>query len=132
MTFGKGNISKGSKVVDGVWELSRFCSNYDYHIQGIAGKLLSYFKSRYNWKEIYSYADRRWSNGNLYITLGFEQENKMRINYWYVKGYKRIHRFNLRKRPDEPKEIPEKVLRTKEGYYIVWDCGNLKFKLLNK
>lgn len=132
MTFGKGNISKGSISKDGIWELSRFCSNYKYHVQGIAGKLLAYFKSNYDWKEIYSYADRRWSNGNLYRTLGFEQENKIRLNYWYVKGYKRIHRFNLRKREGEPKEIPEKILRIKEGYDIVWDCGNLKFTLKNK
>ncbi len=42
MTFSKGNISKGSKSKEGVWELNRFCSNSNYHIPGIAGKLLSY------------------------------------------------------------------------------------------
>ncbi len=130
MTFGKGNISKGSKSKEGVWELNRFCSNSNYHIPGIAGKLLSYFKKNFEWKEIFSYADRRWSQGNLYYKLGFELEHITKPNYWYLKGFERIHRFNLRKTKDDPKDIPEWVLRQKEGYSRIWDCGNLKFKMI--
>jgi len=129
MTFSKGNIAKGSKPKGDIWELNRFCSDYNYHIPGIASKLLTYFKRNYVWKEIFSYADRRWSTGNLYYKLGFTLDSTTRPNYWYVKGLKRIHRFNLRKRPDEPKEIPEWVLRQSEGYVRVWDCGNYKFRL---
>jgi len=131
MTFGKGNISKGSKAIDKVWELNRFCSNSNYHIPGIAGKLLSHFKKNFEWKEIFSYADRRWSQGNLYYQLEFELDKITQPNYWYIKGVKRIHRFNLRKRSDEPKDITEKTLRLKEGYNIIWDCGSLKFSLKN-
>ncbi len=130
MTFSHGSISKGSKLENDVWELNRFCSDYNYHIIGIASKLLSYFKKNYEWKEIYSYADRRWSVGNLYYKLGFELDHTTKPNYWYVKGLNRIHRFNLRKRPEEPRDIPEWVLRTKEGYYRIWDCGHYKFKLI--
>jgi len=128
MTFSHGSISKGSRNRDpNIWELNRFCTNYSYHIPGIAGKLLSYFKKNYKWKEIFSYADRRWSQGNLYYKLGFELDYITSPNYWYVKGEERIHRFNLRKRPDEPKDISELILRLQEGYSKVWDCGNLKF-----
>jgi len=115
MTFSKGNIAKGSKAVEGIWELNRFCSNYNYRVVGAAGKLLEYFKKNYDWKEIFSYADRRWSNGNLYKQLGFELIGTTKPNYWYIISYKRIHRFNLRKRPDEPKDIPEWILRLQEG-----------------
>jgi len=132
MTFSKGSIAKGSKVVEGIWELNRFCSNYNYQVPGAAGKLLEYFKKNYKWKEIFSYADRRWSNGNLYKQLGFELVSTTKPNYWYVRNYKRIHRFNLRKRLDEPKDIPEWILRLQEGYQRTWDCGNLKFKLKQK
>ena len=127
MTFSKGNISKGSKNEKYIWELNRFCSDYNYHIIGIASKLLSYFKKNYNWKEIFSYADRRWSNGNLYYKIGFELEYITGINYWYIKNNYRIHRFNLRKRKNEPKNITEFELRDKEGYKRIWDCGNYKF-----
>jgi len=110
MTFSKGNIAKGSKPREGVWELNRFCSDYNYHIPGIASKLLTYFKRNYKWKEIFSYADRRWSNGNLYYKLDFELDHITQPNYWYVKNYRRIHRFNLKKKPDEPKNISESKL----------------------
>lgn len=133
MTFSKGNVSKGSSNQESVWELNRFCINYVYHIPGIASKLLEHFKRNYTWKEIYSYADLRWSTGNLYRQLGFNCDEKIRLNYWYldINKIKRIHRFALRKKSDEPKDIPEYVLRISEGYKIIWDCGNLKFIMIN-
>jgi hypothetical protein len=131
MTFSHGNISKGSKNIENIWELNRFCSNYNYHIPGIASKILSYFKKNYEWKEIFSYADRRWSDGNLYYKLGFELDLTTKPNYWYVKGLNRIHRFTLRKKSEEPKDIPEWVLRSKEGYHRIYDCGHYKFVLIN-
>jgi hypothetical protein len=130
MTFSKGNISKGSKNIKNIYELNRFCSNYNYHIPGIASKLLSYFKNNYKWKEIYSYADRRWSTGNLYKKIGFELDHITKPNYFYIKEQKRIHRFNLRKKPDEPKNISEAILRAQEGYTRIYDCGHLKFKMI--
>jgi hypothetical protein len=131
MTFSSGNIAKGSFKEDGVWELNRFCSNHEYRIPGIASKLLAYFKINFEWKEIFSYADRRWSNGNLYYKLGFQLDSITKPNYWYVKGYRRIHRFNLRKRIDEPKDLSEFKLRDSEGYLRIWDCGHLKFAMKN-
>ena len=132
MTFSHGNISKGSRRIEGMWELNRFCTDYNYHIPGIAKKLLVYFQRNYDWKKIYSYADLRWSDGNLYNKLGFNLDYYTQPNYWYIKGYNRIHRFNLRKRPDEPKDISEKLLRLKEGYRILYDCGSLKFSIINQ
>ncbi len=117
MTFSKGNISKDSESNENIYELSRFCSNYNYHIVGIVSKLLSYFKNNFKWEEIYSYADRRWSKGNLYYKLGFELDNIIETNYWYTNGIYRTPNFNL---------------HTKEGYYRIWDCGYYKFKLSNK
>jgi len=127
MTFSHGNIAKGSQLTEGVWELNRFCCNYNFHVPGIASKLLTYFKRNYEWQEIFSYADRRWSIGNVYERLGFQFDCFTPINYWYVRGNKRIHRFNLRKKPDEPKNITEWELRRKEGYDRIWDCGHLKY-----
>jgi hypothetical protein len=132
MTFSHGNISKGSKSEETIWELNRFCSDYNYHIPGIASKLLTHFKRNYEWTEIFSYADRRWSDGNVYRQLGFDFDGYTHPNYWYVnlnKACNRIHRFNLRKRPDEPKDIPEYVLRKNDGYVRIWDCGNFRFKM---
>ena len=129
MTFSHGSISR-KKYNSDIWELSRFCSNSNYRIPGIASKLLSYFKKNYNWKEIFSYADRRWSNGNVYKKIGFNLDSITKPNYWYIKNLNRVHRFSLRKKYEEPKEVPEWVLRQSEGYFRIWDCGHLKFKTI--
>jgi hypothetical protein len=132
MTFSHGSISRKKLNDNKLWELSRFCSNSNYHIPGIASKLLIYFKRNYSWKEIFSYADRRWSLGNVYYKLGFKLDSITKPNYWYIKDLNRIHRFNLRKKYSEPKDIPECILRKKEGYYRIWDCGHLKFMIENR
>jgi hypothetical protein len=118
----------------GIWELNRFCIDYNYNISGIASKLLDHFKTNYQWKEIISYADLRWSKGDLYYNLGFEFEKQTQPNYWYLDKTitSRIHRLVLKKRLDEPKDITECELRLKEGYSRIWDCGNLKFRLEKK
>jgi len=133
MTFSHGSLSRGvKKSKETVWELSRFCTSYKYSIPGIAGKLLRFFQITNNWDEIYTYADRRWSEGELYEKIGFEFCYNTRPNYWYVKNMNRIHRFTLRKKSNEPKDTPEYILRISEGYLRIWDCGNIKFKMINK
>ena len=131
MTFSHGSISRKKYESELDWELGRFCSNYNYRIPGIASKLLTYFKRNYNWERIYSYADLRWSTGDLYYKLGFKLVGQTLPDYCYFDGInmKRFHRFSLRKRPDEPKDQTEWELRLKEGYYKVFDCGKLKFQI---
>ena len=132
MTFSPGNISKGSLSQDSVWELNRFCCDYNYRVIGIASKLLSYFKTNYEWSRIFSYADRRWSTGKVYQTLSFSLIKKTNPNYWYIKGDKRFHRFGLRKTKDDPIDIPEHIIRLKEGYVRLFDCGSLKFEMVKE
>ncbi len=135
MTFSSGNLIKGIKPTDGVFELNRFSSDYNYHIPGIASKLLSYFKKNYTWEKIYTYADKRWSEGNLYFKLGFEYIGDTLPTESYIYGLKRVHKFSLRKL-DQIKNLestnPEWKIRLNQGYYRIWDCGHKKFQLLNK
>jgi hypothetical protein len=132
MTFSNGNISRGGKPENKLsFELNRFCTKKDYRVIGIASKLLTYFKRNYIWEEIYSYADLRWSDGSLYYKLGFSKISQSNPNYFYVKETTRIYRYSLRKRIDEPVDIPEWRLRLDEGFYRIWDCGSLKFSLKN-
>lgn len=137
MTFNHGSSSKGAKHKHPlIWELNRFCCKCDCTIPGVASKLLTFFKNNQKWKIIYSYADRRWSKGALYCTLGFTLTRISRPNYWYVKGggkrIHRIHRWGKRKKEHDAKNIPEWLLRLQEGYYRIWDCGNLRFELQNE
>jgi len=116
MTFSHGNIAKGSKNIDKVWELNRFCSKVGCRVVGIASKLLKYFERNYAWNEIFSYADRRWSSGDLYD----------------IRGIERVHRFSLRKTKDDLKNVTEWEIRKSQGHNRIWDCGNLKYVKVNQ
>lgn len=133
MTFSVPNISKGSNNKENnIWELNRYCSSIN--VVGGASKLLSYFKNNYEWDKIISYADRRWSKGDLYYKLGFELVNYTSPNYWYWDKKKRditrYHRFNFRK--DKIKHLgngTEREIMNSIGYSRIWDCGHYKFEI---
>jgi len=128
MTFSKPNISKGGNPnQEGTLELSRFAIKQDWSVSGIAQKLLNFFTNKYKPKQVFSYADLRWSSGNLYKQLGFTETGHTGLNYWYTNTLQRIHRFGMRKKADEPKNIPEWILRAQQGWFRLWDCGNMKY-----
>jgi very-short-patch-repair endonuclease len=137
MTFGALRRALGSTPSDRNYEMYRFCNKLEYSIIGGASKLLNHFIKNEKPEMIISYADRRWSIGNLYKKLGFELIKKTKPNFWYTKGSTRIHRFNYTK-----KKIIEKYGKNKEhnlillelGISQIYDSGNLKFilKINNK
>jgi NUMOD3 motif len=129
MTFSKLNIAKGSKHVEGKYELNRYASIDN--IVGGASKLFSHFIKSVNPIEVISYSDERWNTGNLYNKLGFVKAGVTQPNYWYVKGCERIHRFKLRKTQDDARDKTEKVLRAEAGYKRIWDCGSSKWVWTN-
>ncbi len=142
MTFSAPRIAVGQKNQTnsniGRWELSRFCTDVNYRIPGIASKLLKHFQLNNIWTEIYSYADKRWSIGNMYQQLGFELVSNNPPSYWYVINGQRKHRWNYRK--DKLKtslsnynsELTEYENMQNHGFWRVWDCGTLKFSMVNK
>ena len=138
MTFSGGSIAKGNVAKEGVYELNRFCSDYDYNVVGIAGKFVSHFRKNYTVDNIFTYGDRRWSDGDLYKKLGFEFVHKSDPSYWYIVDNKRIHRFNFRKGVLDKKlefydpDLTEWDNMINNGYNRIWDCGNVKWILENE
>lgn len=130
MMLAKPSIAKGyKKQVDGVYELSRFCSKKEHIVVGVASKFLTFFKKNYQCSSIFTFADRRWSDGNLYEKIGFSYVSATVPNYWYFKNKKRLHRFALRKTKNDPIELTEREIRKQEGWNRIWDCGNLKYAM---
>ena len=128
MTFSKPRFNKKYD-----WELVRFCNKIGYHVPGGASKLLKHFERTYNPKSIISYADRRWSKGNLYSKIGFKQVSTSKPNYWYIVDgqlesrvkYQKHKLKNILEHFDESKS---EVQNMKEnGYNRIFDCGNLVF-----
>lgn len=133
-TFKKTNMVKGG---DGKkWELSRFCSLLNTRVVGGAGKLLNHFQKKFNTEKLplISYADRRWSSGKLYETLGFTFSGATSPSYWYTADYKsRKHRSALMKHRlvtcPEDNKLTEWQLAQAKGFDRIWDCGTTKWVL---
>ena len=132
MTFGKSRHFIGSSKFE--WELLRFCNKINTNVVGGASRLLKHFIKEYSPNSIVSYADRRWSNGNLYDRLGFTKYNESKPNYYYVVGRKRIYRFNLRKsvlvkKYGCPTDMSEHEFCLSRKWYRIYDCGCLCYKM---
>ncbi|WP_293310581.1 hypothetical protein [Pedobacter sp. UBA5917] len=54
-------------------ELIRFAVKAGFSITGGLSKLIAYFAETYKPNDVMTYADRDWSAGEAYLTLGFEQ-----------------------------------------------------------
>lgn len=126
MTFGKSRFKNNSE-----YELLRYCSLGT--VVGGASKLFSYFIKKYDPNSVVSYADRCWSNGDLYKKLGFINvtEDPENIGYFYVKNNIRYNRtFMMKKRlvkigysPD----LTESEIATQLKFMKIYNCGNYKF-----
>lgn len=129
MTFIKPRFNRNYQ-----WELSRFASLNGYRIIGGASKLLKYFERIYKPKSLITYADRRFSKGNLYNKLGFTLLSKTSPNYFYVKGDELLTRYQCQKHKLQKvlgdkfdKSLSETENMNKNGFIKIYDCGNYVF-----
>lgn len=140
MTFSKRRISLGSYHRDGEYELSRISSIKGFNIIGGASKLLNYFEKTHNPKKLISYADKRWSKGDVYQKLGFNFVKTTAPNYWYFDTKKPhrllYHRYKFAKHTLHKRlEIFDPLLSEwsnmkNNKYDRIWDSGNLYFEKL--
>jgi len=138
-TFAKPSASRNStKNNENKIELMRYTVKINHSVRGGMGKLLKDFiKNNKNIKEVVSYSDNRWSNGNLYKTLGFKQVNSGSPSYFYFKNgsIEKYHRFNFTKKKalklfgGDPLNETEWSIMSKNGYDRIWDCGSSKWIL---
>lgn len=123
------------KKPDGVYDLNRFASS----IRVIGGfqKLLKHFKTNHDWKEILSFADLRWSEGNMYHKSGFKLDKILPQDYKYVIGNKTEHKFKFRRKSLEVKLenfdplLSEVQNMRNHGFYRIFNCGLMRFVLQN-
>ena len=127
MTFGSKRKNLGSKNEKDSYELLRFCNKLNTTVVGGASKILKYFIKIHKPKEIISYCDRRWSQGNMYEKLGFKFMHNTQPNYYYVINGKRENRFKYRKseliKQGFNKDKSEHEIMLERGIYRIYDCG---------
>ena len=129
MTFDQSEGRK--KMEEGGYNLSRFCNKIGYNVVGGASKLLSNFIKTYKPTRIISYADKDWSVGKLYYTLGFDNISDSKPDYKYIVSDKRVHksRYKKVKLKIENMSITETQAMKNKNILRVYDCGKIKFEL---
>ena len=131
MTFGKSRFNETE------FELLRFCNVLWTHIIGGASKLFTHFlRDHQEINEIISYADRRWSRGQVYEKLGFTKDSISKPSYYYVIDNCRENRIHYQKHIlveqgyDSTKS--EHDIMLERGIYRIYDCGTLKYRYVRK
>lgn len=80
-------------------------------------------------KDIITWSDNRWSNGNVYEKLGFKFDSSHPPAYFYQKAGTRYPATEMMKsKTGCPKDMKEHEWAAQNGFYRVWDCGKVKWK----
>jgi hypothetical protein len=112
----------------GDYNLNRYCTLIDHTVPGGASKLLAHFIRTHNPNRVISYADRDWSGGKLYETLGFKKVGTTKPDYKYVVSGRRTHKSRFRK-SRLTKQGTERSQTAKMGLPRTWDTGKLKYEM---
>lgn len=126
--FSRNRFSKKTK-----YELVRLCSLKNYSVRGGASKLIKHFAKHYMQagEQLVSYADRRYSKGNVYQSAGFEFKHYSPPGFFYVDkqgNYAGSRHAWQRHLLENKLENFDKTLSAEKNmqlnhYHRVWDCG---------
>jgi hypothetical protein len=129
MSFGKPRYDPHHE-----WEMLRYCSLVGVSVVGGAGRLLKAFEREVTPNGLVSYADRRWSTGGLYRTLGFTMKHASAPDYFYTKDGIRLEsrlayqKHKLGKLPTFDAALSEAENMQLAGYQRIFDSGSLVFE----
>ena len=149
MTFCKPRPSTSGNKLSCDYELCRFATNIDYVVINAYDKLFAYFKENYKWNTLVSYADRRWSSGNIYNNTDWIVEKIGKPDYYYIIKGRLYHRYNFSKKKilsyhnnENSKyynlfknidcSLSEKDIMESLNIYRIYDCGTITFKYTRK
>lgn len=118
---------------DHTYVLNRYASSVQ--IVGGFSKLIQFFHQLTKCKTIITFADLRWSEGNLYQQTGFNADLLIPPDYFYLNQQKtkRIHKFNYRHKnlprllPKYDPQISEWENCKNNQVYRIWDCGKIRY-----
>ena len=120
-------------------ELIRFCTDGDIH-NGLFSKMLKFSIKENNYTKIISFADLRYSEGNLYEKTGFVKNKIICPDYMYIINGKRVHKSNYSKNSIKKKKLfseeyinlhTETQLTEELDIPKIYDIGKIKYEIEN-
>ena len=126
--FGKSRFKKDEI------ELHRYCVKASYQIVGGFSKLIKYVCVNEHITKFVSYVDFSHFNGRGYKKAGFTLEYLTQPSYIYIKGSEIKSRMQCQKHKLSTflsayyDDLSESDNMRLNGWYKVYDCGNLKLK----
>lgn len=134
-----GLIHQGDLVAVGAFkkraeefELTRYATSC--LVRGGHSKIVAYFEKCYTYSKLVTFADLTFGDGSLYRTTGWQEDKYLYPDYFYTKGIKRYHKFNLRlnRFKEDPQLIfeegkTEHELAKMNGFLRVYDAGKIRF-----
>ena len=133
MTFGKPRFNRNYD-----WELIRYASKLGMQVIGGASRLLKHFMKLHS-GSIISYADKRYSNGDIYDILGFRKLHDSTPNYWYIRKDMRLSRYQCQKHllpkllgDGFDSNLTEEENMFLNGFCKVYDYGNMVYAIGEK
>jgi len=131
MSFSKPRYSKSYD-----WELLRMCNLLGHSVTGGFSRLLKAFRKDHS-GSLVSYANRRFSMGNIYDALGFEFVHNSEPSYYYRENNSMDlhHRSAFMKHKLKDKlehfdpSLTEYENMLANGYDRIWDCGTKVYTL---
>ena len=123
--------SRFSKKHD--FEVLRFSNKLDTYVVGGFSRLMKHIPVS---GVVVSYANRRWSNGSLYMNNGFELNGHTTPNYWYWSDNDKELKSRLKYQKHKLVDVLETFDDTKteaenmydNGFRKMYDSGNLVFE----
>lgn len=120
--------------------LSRLVFKDNYTVQGGASKLFKYFKQEVknlNMNKIITWADNRYTEGNIYKKLDMKLEDNLRPDYSYadLNKLKRLSKQSCnKKRLSKLGAIgsTEHEMAQSLNLYRIYDCGKTRFGVIIK
>ena len=117
------------------FELVRYATSCK--VVGGFSKLLKNFLKTCNPTELISFADLRWSTGNLYNKTGWKLDKIIPPDYSYIFGQTRSHKFNFRHTtglkhlPNYDSTLSESENMLNHDIHKIYDCGKMRFVYLS-
>lgn len=120
----------GTRYTEGDFEILRYANIINHSVVGGFSKLLKFFMRDKSGKVV-SYANRRWSNGNVYESNKFTLANISGPCYYYTKDYINLqhrsvymkHKLSSKLDTYDPNKTEVENMY-ENGYGRIWDCGN--------